>query len=144
MITDAALSLIVLRQIKRQVVPNFFFQKRVLMFNWDLDMLSFKNIGILFFFMYRQSSDSILYKVWNMVRCGIYSYSCLMVWGASANPLTLSLSAVFKNAGNWSWATLTSPAYMNSRIAVKCWKGTSFRMMIGCLAGFSSRRAWNK
>ena len=104
-------------------------------------MLSFKNIGILFF-MYRQSSDSILYKVWNMVRCGsIYSYSCLMVWGASANPLTLSLSAVFKNAGNWSWATLTSPAYMNSRIAVKCWKGTSFRMIIGCLAGFSSRRA---
>ena len=77
-----------------------------------------------------------------MVRCGsIYSYSCLMVWGASANPLTLSLSAVFKNAGNWSWATLTSPAYMNSRIAVKCWKGTSFRMIIGCLAGFSSRRA---
>merc|ERR1719483_316006 len=26
-----------------------------------------------------------------------------MVWGASANPLTLSLSAVFKNAGNRTW-----------------------------------------
>ena len=70
--------------------------------------------------MYRQSSDSILYKVWNMVRRGIYSYSCLMVREASANPLRsfeilwdplrsfeilwdpLSLSVVFKNAGNWS------------------------------------------
>ena len=106
----------------------------------------FKTLGFFqvcfFHFFSSVLTDSILYKVWNMVRCGsIYSYSCLMVWGASANPLTLSLSAVFKNAGNWSWATLTSPAYMNSRIAVKCWKGTSFRMMIGCLAGFSSRRA---
>ena len=40
-----------------------------------------------------------------------------------------------------TWATLTSPAYMNSRMAVRCWKGTSFRMMMGCLAGFSSSRA---
>ena len=47
-------------------------------------------------------------------------YSCLMVCGASASPLTLSLSAVFRKAGSWSWATLTSPAYMNSRMAVKC------------------------
>ena len=74
---------------------------------------------------------------------GRRNYSCLMVWGASARPLTLSLSAVFKNAGSWSWATLTSPAYMNSRMAVKCWNGTSFKIMIGCLAGFSSNKAWN-
>jgi len=40
-----------------------------------------------------------------------------------------------------TWATLTSPAYMNSRIAVRCWNGTSLRMMMGCLAGFSSNRA---
>jgi len=68
-------------------------------------------------------------------------YSCLIVWGASANPLTLSRSAVFRNAGSWSWATFTSPAYMNSKMAVRCWNGTSFKIMIGCLAGFSSRRA---
>ena len=70
------------------------------------------------------------------------TYSCLMVWGASARPLTLSRSAVFKNAGSWSWATLTSPAYMNSKMAVKCWNGTSFKIMIGCFAGFSSNKAW--
>ena len=29
-------------------------------------------------------------------------YSSLTDWGASARPLTLSLSAVFRNAGNWS------------------------------------------
>ena len=63
-----------------------------------------------------------------------------MVCGASARPLTLSLSAVLRKAGSWSWATLTSPAYMNSRMAVRCWMGTSFRMMMGCLAGFSSSR----
>ena len=63
-----------------------------------------------------------------------------MVCGASASPLTLSLSAVLRKAGSWSWATLTSPAYMNSRMAVRCWMGTSFRMMMGCLAGFSSSR----
>jgi len=68
-------------------------------------------------------------------------YSCLMVWGASAKPLTLSRSAVFRNAGSWSWATFTSPAYINSKIAVRCWNGTSLRIMIGCLAGFSSRSA---
>ena len=37
-------------------------------------------------------------------------------------------------------ATLTSPAYINSKIAVKCWKGTSLRMMIGCFAGFCSSK----
>ena len=35
---------------------------------------------------------------------------------------TLSLSAVLRNWGSWSWATLTSPAYMNSRMAVRCWE----------------------
>ena len=55
--------------------------------------------------------------------------------------LTLRRSAVLRNCGSWSWATLTSPAYMNSRMAVRCWKGTSFRIMMGCLAEFSSSRA---
>ena len=36
--------------------------------------------------------------------------------------IALSLSAVLRNCGSWSWATFTSPAYMNSRIAVKCLK----------------------
>ena len=35
---------------------------------------------------------------------------------------------------------MTSPAYMNSRMAVRWEKGTSFRMMMGCLAGFCSSR----
>jgi hypothetical protein len=30
---------------------------------------------------------------------------------------------------------------MNSRMAVRCRNGTSFRIMMGCLAGFSSSRA---
>ena len=34
--------------------------------------------------------------------------------------VTLSLSAVLRNCGSWSWATFTSPAYMNSRMAVRC------------------------
>ena len=78
------------------------------------------------------------------LRSILYVHSCLMVWGASARPFTLSRSAVLRNAGNWSWATLTSPAYINSKMAVRCWNGTSFRMMIGCLAGFSSKRACKK
>ena len=78
------------------------------------------------------------------LRSIFYVHSCLMVWGASARPFTLSRSAVLRNAGSWSWATLTSPAYINSKMAVRCWNGTSFRMMIGCLAGFSSKRACKK
>lgn len=57
--------------------------------------------------------------------------------GVSAKPLTLSRSAVFKNAGNCSCDTFTSPAYINSRIACRCEYETSFSMMIGCLDGFS-------
>lgn len=63
--------------------------------------------------------------------------SFLTTGGTSAKPLTLSRSAVLRKAGNWSWATFTSPAYMNSKIACRWAKGTSFRMMIGCLDGFS-------
>jgi len=71
----------------------------------------------------------------------VSSYSVFTDWGASARPFTLSLSAVLRNCGSWSWATFTSPAYINSRMAVRCWNGTSFKMMMGCLAGFSSNRA---
>ena len=98
---------------------------------------------------------SILYSV--IFSAGT-SHSSFTFWGASARPFTFRRSAVFRNCGSWScnmfdefwvllflvfeptWATFTSPAYMNSKIAVKCWNGTSLRMMIGCLAGFSSRR----
>lgn len=44
------------------------------------------------------------------------AYSCLMVCGASARPLTLSLSAVLRKAGSWSWATLTSPGMKENRL----------------------------
>lgn len=57
----------------------------------------------------------------------------------SARPFTFNLSAVFKKEGNCSCETFTSPAYMNSRIACKWLNETSFRMMIGCFDGFSSR-----
>lgn len=60
-----------------------------------------------------------------------------MAPGASASPLTLSRSAVLRNAGNWSCETFTSPAYMNSRMACKWLYATSFRIIIGCLDGFS-------
>lgn len=60
--------------------------------------------------------------------------------GVSAKPLTLSRSAVFKNAGNCSCDTFTSPAYINSKIACKWEYDTSFNIIIGCFDGFS----WKK
>lgn len=60
-----------------------------------------------------------------------------MAPGASANPLTLSRSAVLRNAGNWSCETLTSPAYINSKIAWRWLYATSFKIIMGCLDGFS-------
>lgn len=60
-----------------------------------------------------------------------------MAPGASASPLTLSRSAVLRKAGSWSCETFTSPAYMNSRIACRWLYATSFRIIIGCLDGFS-------
>lgn len=68
-----------------------------------------------------------------------FYHSRFMACGASAKPFTLSRSAVFKNAGSCSWETLTSPAYMNSRMDVRWLKGTSFKMIMGCFDGFSSR-----
>lgn len=46
-----------------------------------------------------------------------YQPSLLILVGVSAKPLTFNLSAVFKNAGNCSCDTFTSPAYINSNIA---------------------------
>lgn len=65
------------------------------------------------------------------------NHSRLIDDGVSANPLTLSRSAVFRKAGNCSCDTFTSPAYMNSKIACRCEYETSFRMIIGCFDGFS-------
>lgn len=48
-----------------------------------------------------------------------YQPSLLIGAGVSAKPFTFSLSAVFKNAGNCSCDTFTSPAYINSKIACK-------------------------
>ena len=81
-------------------------------------------IGLGFNFWMGNRFDSSPVKLWfqsslSMIYVG--AHSCLMVWGASARPLTFSLSAVLRKAGSWSWATLTSPAYMNSKIAVRCW-----------------------
>ena len=56
-----------------------------------------------------------------------YLHSSLTDWGASASPFTFNLSAVLRNWGSWSWATFTSPAYMNSRIAVRCCKQQGVR-----------------
>jgi len=58
--------------------------------------------------------------------------------GVSASPFTFSRSAVFRNAGNCSWDTFTSPAYMNSRMAWRCEYDTSFNIIMGCFDGFSS------
>lgn len=57
--------------------------------------------------------------------------------GVSAKPFTLSLSAVFKKAGSCSCETLTSPAYINSRMACRWLYETSFSIIIGCFDGFS-------
>ena len=110
---------------------------------------------------------------------GLSPYSSLTDWGASASPLTLSLSAVFKNAGSWSCKYIHQVKvgshvdafchylrnihlsgihelkdrgqmlqfynnywkHMKSYSTLTTWKGTSLRMMMGCLAGFSSSRA---
>ena len=110
---------------------------------------------------------------------GLSPYSSLTDWGASARPLTLSLSAVFKNAGSWSCKYIHQVKvgsqvdafchylrninlsgihelkdrgqmlqfynywnmHMISYSTLTTWKGTSLRMMMGCLAGFSSSRA---
>ena len=111
---------------------------------------------------------------------GLSPYSSFTDWGASARPLTLSLSAVFKNAGSWSYKYIHQVKvgshvdafchylrnihlsgihelkdrgqmlqffcnnywkHMKSYSTLTTWKGTSLRMMMGCLAGFSSSRA---
>lgn len=65
------------------------------------------------------------------------NHSLLIDDGVSAKPFTFSRSAVFRNAGSCSCDTLTSPAYINSKIACRCEYETSFKIIIGCLDGFS-------
>lgn len=67
--------------------------------------------------------------------------SCRSFWLTSARPFTLSLSAVLRKAGRSAWDTFTSPAYIYSKMACRWLNGTSFKMIIGCLDGFSSSRA---
>lgn len=69
----------------------------------------------------------------------LQNHSRLIDDGVSANPLTLSRSAVLRNAGSCSCDTFTSPAYMNSKIACRCEYETSFKMIIGCFDGFSCK-----
>lgn len=72
----------------------------------------------------------------NKVKCG-HQPSRLIGAGVSARPLTLSRSAVFRKAGNCSCETLTSPAYINSKMACRWVYETSLRIIIGCFDGFS-------
>jgi len=75
----------------------------------------------------------------NKIKCG-HQPSRLIGAGVSARPLTLSRSAVLRKAGSCSWETFTSPAYINSKMACRWVYETSFRIIIGCLDGFSSNR----
>jgi len=78
---------------------------------------------------------ALFYK--KKVKCD-HQPSRLMGAGVSARPLTLSRSAVLRKAGNCSWETFTSPAYINSKMACRWVYETSFRIIIGCFDGFSS------
>lgn len=81
----------------------------------------------------------ILYILFIIIQYLVYHHqpSLFIELGVSAKPFTLRRSAVFRNAGNCSCDTFTSPAYMNSRMACRCIYETSFSMIIGCLEGFS-------
>lgn len=69
---------------------------------------------------------SIIFFLYNYLVFIVYSGGVTFIQpsrliddGVSANPLTLSRSAVFKNAGSCSCDTFTSPAYINSKIACR-------------------------
>lgn len=101
----------------------------------QMNLLLFLFIFFLFFAL-KVNYLKIAIILQNKVKCG-HQPSRLIGAGVSARPLTLSRSAVFRKAGNCSCETLTSPAYINSKMACRWVYETSFRMIIGCFDGFS-------